>query len=118
MKEKRVRNKLYVYETTSRSLDHLESHAHACDPIASMQASEAPDFEYIEARHWWGKHVTAAVDTSKKKEEVTALQTDLNSVLARMNVSSQSISCLLTCAANKSPFAENHKLFKGQGHDS
>jgi hypothetical protein len=26
-------------------------------------APEAPDSEYIKAGHWWGKHVTAAVDT-------------------------------------------------------
>jgi hypothetical protein len=79
---------------------------------------EAPDSDFIKDGHWWGKHVTAAVDTQQEKAEVVALQSDLDSVFARVNVSFLSIFCLLTCIANKSSFAENYQLFKGQGHDT
>jgi hypothetical protein len=47
---------------------------------------EAPDSGYIKAGHWWGKHVTAAVDTQQEEAEVDALQGDLDSALARVKV--------------------------------
>jgi hypothetical protein len=35
-KEKEWRDKLHIGETTSKNLDHLWTHAHACDLVASM----------------------------------------------------------------------------------